>query len=432
MNRNAEASILSSCMFSELAVTKSIEKLTPEDFTVKNHRNIFIAVSELFKNSESIDILTIMDKMTSLGIKYDVSFVNELSDITLSDSSIEDHIKMVKRNTLKLSAKKITSEVNNKIGSDEDINKVIDYAREKFMNIDTTEDKHDFTPAEAVSKTLKHTQETIASGKPVGLRTYIPELDEYMIMKKGDLIIIGALTGAGKTMLANQIGFENVMHGMKLAEFNMEMETEDLINREIARQSGISLSDINLGRNIDIGKYSDYAEVISQQKFHIDDDGEQTVAKIHSRLIRYRNQMGGLDLVIVDYYQLIQGGEGDSRQQKLGDISRRLKVLAKHFQVPVILLSQLNEAYHTREAKDIQQDADKIIKLFRPAYDNYGTHLKDGALKVFRDNEWIIPEPNFVIIKLEKHRGGETAKIRLSFDGKHQRFYSWEQDCVNI
>ena len=209
MNKNEQLWVLSACLISENAVTAVIDKMKLEDFTVPELRNIFNAINSLFSKNRKIDVSTLIDELQKLGLKYDESWIRAEFDFAISsDSLVGEHIKIVKEGTLKISLKKITAWINNEIAKGRDVVEIINEAREKFMNIDTTEDKHDFTPAEAVSKTLKHTQETIASGKPVGLRTYIPELDEYMIMKKGDLIIIGALTGAGKTMLANQIGFE--------------------------------------------------------------------------------------------------------------------------------------------------------------------------------------------------------------------------------
>ena len=433
MNKNEQLWVLSACLISENAVTAVIDKMKLEDFTVPELRNIFNAINSLFSKNRKIDVSTLIDELQKLGLKYDESWIRAEFDFAISsDSLVGEHIKIVKEGTLKISLKKITAWINNEIAKGRDVVEIINEAREKFMNIDTTEDKHDFTPAEAVSKTLKHTQETIASGKPVGLRTYIPELDEYMIMKKGNLIGILADGGCGKTMLANQIAFSNVMNGKKVAFFNMEMEAEELMNREISRQSMIGLDDITWGKNIDIEKYSYHAEALMGETFHIDDNGEQTIPKIHSRLIRYRNEMKGLDLVVIDYFQLIEGGKGQTRQIELGSVSRALKKLTKHFQVPIIILAQTNEDGKTREAKDLQKDADIMMYLFRPAYDKHNTHFKDGVLKIMRDGQYVVPEDNYVVVKIGKHRGGETAKIRLSFDGKHQRFYSWEQDCVNI
>ena len=142
--------------------------------------------------------------------------------------------------------------------------------------------------------------------------------------------------------------------------------------------------------------------------------------------------MKGLDLIIIDYFQLIKGGIGDSRQQRLGDVSRGLKILAKHFGVPVIVPSQLNHEGITRESEDLENDSDIVLKLRRPAYDGYGTHLKKGVNKISRDGEWVVPEEHFAILEVTKNRSGRVGNIRLSFDGSHQQFNGWEDNMEQI
>ena len=145
MNKNAEAFVLSACMDSELAVTKTIENLIESDFTELSHRNLFTAIQSLFNKNSKIDMLTIMDEMNKLNLEYDVGFINEVSDLVLTDSHIDTHISIVKEHSLMLNVKRINAEIGNKIGANEPINNTIDFARESFMNIDSKDEDFIFS-----------------------------------------------------------------------------------------------------------------------------------------------------------------------------------------------------------------------------------------------------------------------------------------------
>ena len=132
INKNAEASIIRACMFSELAVTKSIEKLTADYFRYITQRNMFEAISDLFNDNKSIDMLTIADRMTENGKEVDMLHLNDISDLVMLDTSIDSHIDIVKKNTLTINTKKITAEIGNKIARNEDIAEVINEEFEEF------------------------------------------------------------------------------------------------------------------------------------------------------------------------------------------------------------------------------------------------------------------------------------------------------------
>lgn len=420
MSRNAESAILSACFISEQAVSRVIEDLTIDDFTDQDHKDIFNCILNLFNRNDKIDIITVISEKDRQKYHVENLLINQISDIVLSDSNLTSHIKIVKEEKLKKNMKILVNNVNTQLNQDFNINETINFAREQLLSIDVNENKNDYNAMESVSLTIKETDKAIETNKPVGLSTYIKDVDSYIIMKAGNLITIAAKKGVGKTLLANQIGFENAFRGKKIVFFTMEMEVPELINRELSRRAKIDLSDINHGKFTNIEKYSFQAEVISRFDFIIDDTGKQSMSNIHSKLVKYKTKMKGLDLVIVDYIQLMKGGKGESRQQRLADISGNMKVLAKHFKVPVIILSQLNHDGITREAEDIENDSNIVLKLRRPFY--------EGVKSIKRNGIVLEPEEYYAQLWISKNRSGRTGKVNLYFDGAHQSFEGWTDE----
>jgi len=417
---NAEAGIISACMITDEAVSKAMEHLTPNDFNYPTHKEIFACICNLFNQNKKVDIVSIIYEKDKQKLKIDNGKINEISDVVLSDSNLDSHIKILRECNLKNTIEDFAINLKEQFKKDTDIIKILDNAREKLMSINTSERKNDYTAMQAVVNTIGQIEKAMKSNRPVGLSTYIHDLDCYIIMKPGNLITIASKKGVGKTMLANQIGFENAFKNKKVVFFTMEMEADEIINREIARRATIDLSDINHGIIHDMDRYSYQANIISSFHIIIDDSGKQTVSQIHSKIIKYKNRLKGLDLVIVDYIQLMKGGTGDSRQQRLADISANMKALAKHFKVPIIILSQLNHEGITREAEDIENDSDIVLKLSRPFYEE--------IKKIKRDGEQIEPEENYASVRVSKNRSGRTGKINLWFNGRHQNFAGWEKE----
>jgi len=434
-DHTAEAAVISAMMNDETALITAIENLDPEHFHKPQFRTLFTTMCQMFESNITIDRVTIADRLEhsqQLDTIGGHGFLVELEDVALSGYNIQNHINIMIEKKLTRDAVKISNDTLMQIEQNEPITAVIDTTRERFMNIDSKITAHDYTAIDAVHSTMKRKEQAIKEGKPSGLKTYIHDLDNYIILKPGNVIVIGAKKGVGKSALANQIAFENAMNDKKIVIFNMEMEVDDIVDREISRLSSkkqhkINVSDINFG-NFNLEHYQYYADVLADMNFIIDDNGYQTMAKIHSKLIKYRQKMKGLDLAVFDYLQLIRGGEGGNRQQQLADISRNAKLMAKHFGIPIIILSQLNHEFITREAEDSENDADIVLKLHRPAKDGYGTQIKEGKQKILRDGIWIEPEIEYSVVKIEKNRKGKTGMISLFFDGSHQSFNGWENN----
>ena len=435
-DHEAEACVLSAMMLDKMVVAKAIEELIEEDFSRQSHKYIFKALSDLFSKYIEADLVTVTNQLKmnkdfsrigGLEGKEPEHYLNDLSDVVMSGANAKFHVDIIKDKSMLRKAEFVGKKLIMEVRSGKNSVEVIDNARQMLYDIDTAQVKHDYTALEAVTKTTRQTEEHITTGKPVGLGTGIHDLDYFIILKPGNLITIASKKGIGKTMLANQIAFYNVLDGKKVVFFNMEMEAEEMINREISRKGRIDMSLITRAEltEEDHKKYLYQADVLADSSFIIDDNGKQTISQIHSRIIKYKTKLKGLDLVVIDYFQLVRGGSGDSRQQKLGDISRDTKALAKHFGVPIIALSQLNNEGSTREAEDFENDSDIVLKLYRPAYDKVGVQTKDGVEKIKRDGKWVEPEENFAKLVIAKNRNGKLGSVRLTVNAEYQQFNGW-------
>lgn len=430
----AEAAIISAMMNDEVGLLYAMENIKPEEITFQFFRVIFDIMIDLFNNSKKIDLVTIMQKLEIEMPGFDITLLNEIDDMVLSAGNIEAHHAVIKEWALIQQTKNIAQNTIKMIANKEPILNIIEATRNNIINLEDETVRKEKSFNEIAFANMKVTEDILSGEVKPGLHTNITDLDKHVIMNPGDLIIIAAKRGVGKTALANQIAFSAAANNKKTILFNTEMTQRDIMCREISRLSArssspIAYKDINFGR-FDINSYQYYSDVFANMQGTIDDSGYQTMATIRSKMTRARTKMNGLDLVVIDYVQLIRGGNGNNRQQQLADISRESKLLARDFEVPIIMLSQLNHDFVTREAEDLENDADIVLKLFRPFIDGYMTQVKDGKNKILRDNEWVEPEPEFSILKIDKNRKGELDKIRLYFDGRYQAFYGWGRNYV--
>ena len=342
------------------------------------------------------------------------------------DTSIDSHIDIVKNNTLKVEAKKITAEVNNKIGSDEDITKVIDFARERFMNIDNNQEDFVFTSQEAVIEAMKQTQHIHTNKVQIGLQTDIYELNKKVLFKAGNLIVVAAKKSVGKSVLASQFGFHNARKGKNGVMFNMEMTKEELVNREIARVGTIDYADISMGKmNAEqMVRYQEAGEEISKYPVIISTKRGITLPQIHSKLLMFKNKLNSLDFVVIDYIQLIKTPKGHSRQRELAEISNELKGMAQYFDCPFIVLSQVNHEGITREAEDLENDADIVLKLRRPVFEHKSKFVKTTQFPQLNGDDM----PNdYATLQITKNRNGRTGGVELRSMLEFQRFEDWDR-----
>ena len=414
----AEQSVLGSVLIDSRCVADVIGILRPEDFYLQQNREIFEAVYTMFNFSQTIDPVTVLDKLRELGFYHDNSrdYILQLMEITPTAANVVRYANIVRDKamlrSLAQAATDISETVYSQVGTPmemlESAEKKI-YALRKGERGDSLE--HIGT---VLHKVFDRLEELSQSDSAIpGLSTGLRDVDTKINgLNKGNLILVAARPAMGKTSFALNIGL-NVAKKYKktVAFFSLEMSREELAMRLLAGESFVDSQKLATGKltNEEWNKLCMASDSLSQTDIRVDDNGAITVAEMNAKCRRLDN----LGLVIIDYLQLMQGsGNGrasDNRVTVVSDISRALKVMAKELNVPVICLSQLNRAAETRgdkrpllsdlrESGSIEQDADSVMMLYRDDYYNPDTEEKNVA-------ECIVA----------KNRHGEIGTVKLQW-----------------
>ncbi len=421
----AEQSVLGSILIDSRCVADIIGILKPEDFYLQQNREIFEAVYSMFNFSQTIDPVTVLDKMREMGVYHDNSrdYILQLMEITPTAANAARYAGIVRDKSmlrgLAQAAVDISETVQSQVGTPaemlESAEKKI-YALRKGERGDSLE--HVGTVLHKVFDRLTELSQSdsLIPGLSSGLRDLDMKING---LNKSDLILVAARPAMGKSAFALNIGVNVAKkYNKTVAIFNLEMSKEQLVMRLLANESFVELQKLATGKLSDEewGKLSMAASALSQTDIRIDDNPSVTVADINAKCRRLDN----LGLVIIDYLQLMQGSGygkgGDNRVTIVGEISRALKIMAKELNIPVICLSQLSRAVESRtdkrpilsdlrESGAIEQDADSVMFLYRDEYYNENTEEKGIA-------ECIVA----------KNRHGETGTVKLQWIGQYQMF----------
>jgi len=418
---NAEAAVLSAMMIDNYSVARAIELLEVDYFYRKAHQIIFKTICDLFENNIEIDIITLIDKLKT-GKQLEAiggeAFINELSDVVLSAANIGYHADIVRKKALL----RQLIEASNKIiercyVSDKETEDIVDEAEQMIFEIAEHPNRKTFEWIHnIISKTVKNIEETAASKKSVlGVPTGFIDLDRKLGgLRPGQLIIIAARPAMGKTSFALNLASNTaIQYDKKVGIFTMEMENDELLMRMMSSASEVSMDNMLKGFGMNQKKMlriAGAAEVLSGKEIYIDDSGANTILDIKAKSRRLKAELKGLDLIIIDYMQLMSASRNrENRQQEISEISRSLKILAKELGIPVIALSQLNRGLESRpdkrpmlsdlrESGAIEQDADIVLFIYRDEVYNEETE-----------------EPGIAEIIVGKNRHGAIGKIKLRF-----------------
>ena len=421
----AEQAVLGSILIDSRCVADVVGILTPEDFFLQQNREIFETIYTMFNFSQTIDPVTVLDKMKELGVHKDNSrdYVLQLMEITPTAANVTRYAHIVREKAmlrgLLQAGIDISEMVHEETGTAaemlEGAEKKI-YALRKGERNDSLE--HIGT---ILHKVFDHLTELSQSDSAIpGMSTGLRDLDVKINgLNKSDLLLVAARPAMGKSAFALNIGL-NVAKKYKktVAIFNLEMSREQLVMRLLANESFVD------GKKLATGKLTDEewtklcmaSASLSQTDIRIDDNPSITVAEMNAKCRRLDN----LGLVIIDYLQLMQGSgygkNSENRVTVVGEISRALKIMAKELNVPVVCLSQLSRAVESRtdkrpilsdlrESGAIEQDADSVMFLYRDEYYNENTEDKGVA-------ECIV----------SKNRHGETGTVKLQWIAQYQAF----------
>ena len=421
----AEQSVLGSILIDSQCVADVIGIVRPEDFHNQQNREIYEAIYTMFNFSQSIDPVTVLDKLREMGNFHDNSrdYVMQLMAITPTAANAVRYANIVRDKAmlrgLAQAATDISETVYSQVGTPAEMLEAAEkkiYALRKGERGDSLE--HIGTVMHKVFDRLTELSESdsLIPGLSTGLRDLDTKING---LNKSDLILVAARPAMGKSAFALNLGV-NVAKKYKktVAIFNLEMSREQLAMRILASESFVELQKLATGKlsEEEWSKVSMAASALSQTDIRIDDNPSVTVAEINAKLRRLDN----LGMVIIDYLQLMQGSgygkSSENRVQVVGDISRSLKIMAKELNIPVICLSQLSRAVESRtdkrpimsdlrESGAIEQDADSVMFLYRDEYYNENTEDKGIA-------ECIV----------SKNRHGETGTVKLQWFGQYQMF----------
>ena len=427
----AEQAVLGSMLIDPRCVPDVIEQLRPEDFYIRQNREIYETIYSMFNFSLTIDPVTVLENMRKNGV-YDENvsrnYILQLMDTTPTAANVGEYVAIIKDKTLLRriaeTAGDMTAMVQQGTDSGQD---VLEAAEQRIYAIRQGRAARGLTPISAVLLDVyDRLNELAASDAAVpGLSTGLGDLDLAISgLNKSDLILLAARPGMGKTSMAlNILLHAGKFSGKSVAFFSLEMSREQLALRLISSECFVDNKKLVTGKlsEQDWESVAAAADSLNRSTILIDDDSSVTVADINAKCRRVDN----LGLVIIDYLQLMQsaGGKqysGENRQQVVSDISRALKIMAKELNVPVLCLSQLSRANESRsdkrpmlsdlrESGAIEQDADIVMFLYREGYYDKDT-----------------PNPNLAECIIAKNRHGETRTVELQWLPEFTTFSNME------
>lgn len=434
-NIEAEQSVLGAMLIDKEAIAKATEILSADDFYREAHRVVFNAMLELYNKNEAVDMITVTDvlrrdnKLDDVG---GIAYITSLANSVVTAANIKFHADIVAEKSVLRQLVRVSTEIA-AMGyeANDEVGVLLDTAESRILEISNRKKKADFTPINAVLMESVQNIEKLLNNKGglTGLPTGFSDLDKLTSgLHPSDFIILAARPSMGKTALALNI-VQNVAlrahqrvggEPRSVAFFSLEMSKEQLVNRMLCAEANIDSQRLRVGEMGDKDWDSLWAacDTMSKSKIYIDDTAGITVMDMRSRARRLKAEHG-LDLIVVDYLQLMQGSgkrntSGD-RQQEVSEISRSLKALARELDVPVLALSQLSRGVEARQVKrpmlsdlresgSLEQDADIVAFLYREDYYNPETENKHTELII------------------AKHRNGPVDTVNLFFHKQFTKF----------
>ncbi len=420
----AEQSVLGSILIDPECFNVIAGILKSEDFYYDHHREIYLAMQDMYLQNRDIDVVTLIDTMVKRGV-YDEanskSYIKLIAEVVPSHRNVEDYAKIVKDKSLLRSLISASEEISESAYSaEDDVVHIIGSAEQKIFDIAAGNAQKGFLHIrDVLVSTYEHlhllqTNRAEIMGTPTGFG----DLDNVLVgMGKSDFIIVGARPGVGKTSFTLNIATNVAKHTKKsVCVFSLEMSAEQLVSRMLSSEALVDSHNIRSGElsDADWDKLAHASAELSECDIYIDDTTGITATAMKAKLRRVKN----LGLVVVDYLQLMQCDRKiDNRVQEVADISRNLKILAKELQIPIICCAQLSRSPESRNDKTpmlsdlrdsgaIEQDADVIMFLSR---DYYNT-----------DPE----KQNVADVIIAKNRHGSTGKVTMGWFGQYTKFTS--------
>lgn len=432
-NEEAERSVLGSMLMDRDAIVEAEDMLVKEDFYQRQYRVLFEAMVELYREGKAVDLVTLQNKLKEKDVPetlVSLDFFRDLVDVVSTSANVREYAQIVHDKATLRALIKTTEDIGNDcyLGKENTAEILEKTEKNIFGLLQNRNRMSDFVPIqEIVLNSLNAIEEAAKTrGRVTGIATGFIELD-YMLtgLHPAELILVAARPAMGKTAfvlnIAQHAAFKD---NHSVAMFSLEMSKEQLVTRLMASESMVDSQQIRTGdlRDADWEKLLEGAALIGNSRLIIDDTAT-TLSEIRSKCRRYK-QVHDIDMVVIDYLQLMSGSatrRNESRQQEISEISRALKVLARELNVPIIALSQLSRAVESRqdhkpmlsdlrESGAIEQDADVVMFLYRDEYYNPDTEKK-----------------NLAEVIVAKQRNGATGSIELVWLGQYTKFANKER-----
>ena len=433
-NIEAEQSVLGAILLENEILASVVEMLAPEDFYKDSHKKIFLAMLDLYKKNEPIDLITLTEQLSRKEQIEEIggaSYLSHIVNLVPTSANIKYHSKIVKeksllRNLIRTTTEIITTSYDESI----EINELLDVAETKIFSLSEKTIRGSFVRIDNVVKDTIELVDKLYNKKELitGLPSGFTDLDMQTTgFQPGDLVVVGARPGMGKTSFCLNIAtYVGIEVKVPVALFSLEMSKELIVLRMICSEAEVDSKSVRSGYHTkeDYRKLVNAAGRLAEAPIFID-DSFNTVLEMRAKARRLKAEHG-LGLIIVDYLQLMRGeGSYIAREQVISDISRSFKALAKDLKVPIIVISQLNRSCEQRgdnkrpiiadlrESGAIEQDADTILFLYRGDY----YKAKDA-------------EEGIAELDIAKQRNGPTGMIKLTFLDKFTKFKNYTDRSI--
>ncbi len=429
-NTQAERAVLGALLLDEEAIIRVVDFLRGQHFYDPRHRIIYENIAELFEQRKSIDVLTltnILKKKKQLKKIGGVTYLSDLVNSVPSASHIEEYGHIVKEKSVRRGLISVGSYLNElAFNEEEKLDKLLDSAEQRLFGVTEESIEKDFVH---VSKLLEQAYEKAEDAdknkdKVQGIKSGYKLLDSILGgFQRSDLVILAARPSVGKTSLALDMARHMATREKKnVGFFSLEMSNMQLMDRILAMQVNANLWDLRMGRLPDeaFERLADAMGVLSESGLYIDDTPGLHIMEMRTKARRIMAEHK-LDIIMVDYLQLMQGRTRDNRVQEVSEISMFLKNLARELDIPVLALSQLSRAVESRttripqlsdlrESGSLEQDADVVMFIHREELYNPETDRKGVADLI-----------------ISKHRNGPTGQVELYFVKEQARFRELEK-----
>jgi replicative DNA helicase len=432
-----EEAVLGALMLEKNALNAVVEFLKPEHFYKEAHQEIYSAILTLFKASEPVDMRTVVHQLRK-NAKLELIegngayYIAELTSKVSSAANIEYHARVIIEMAIKRNLIEIASQIHHDAYEDTtDVFELLDKTEQSVFEISDSNLRKNYDNMRNLMARAIQELQLLKDHKDglTGVPSGFTALDRMTSgWQKSDLVIIAARPGMGKTaFVVSAMRNAAVDFKIPVAIFSLEMASIQLVNRMISAEAELE------GEKIKRGNLADHewtqlvhkTSRLSSAPVFIDDTPALTILELRAKCRRLKAEHG-IQLIIIDYLQLMRGDSAGNREQEIASISRALKGIAKELSVPVLALSQLSRSVETRggdkkpqladlrESGSIEQDADIVMFLYRPEY-----------YKITVDEEGL-PTQGMGEVIIAKHRNGSTGSVKLKFIGKYTKFADFD------